>query len=846
MNQNEVSAIDADVQNNINIMNSQDLLSSDHIKYIENLKISPKIIYDIGSCVLHWERHAKRVWPDSEIYLFDANMDVKNLYDRTNQKYHLGILTDVDGKTVKFYEDPIKITGNSYYKENSSNYNENHGVHRVGATLDYIVEKNNWPKPDLIKLDVQGAETDILKGAINCLKNCSDIILESQHVEYNSGAPFSNEVIDFMKSIGFELVSNFSKQEVDGDYHFQKINEKNNIMNRTKIIQSLIDKVNAKSYLEIGVDNGINFQTINCNKKIGVDPNTNTIATYHETSDAFFEKNNETFDIIFIDGLHHADQVYKDILNSLKVLNDGGYIVCHDMNPLEESHQEIPFVSGAWNGDCWKAFVQLRCERSDLQMHVVNADHGCGIISKGKQSLLKLSNVPTEYKFFNIHRKEWLNLISVDEFRKTYLDQDALIIDVLLKNFIMHPNDPENNFLLARYYDELGQTASALSYYLRTAERTEDDLLRYECVLLGAACFERQGTRKFTMKGMLQQAVSILPKRPEGYYLLSRFYENNVNNEGRFLDSYMTASQAIVVCDFEDLIPLRTVNTINYPGKYCLLVQKAVVAWNCGMCDESRSIFLDLYSNYDMNEYFTTLVRNNLNNMGAFASKSLALYSKDKHNKLKVKFEGSENVEQNYAEAYQDMFVLTMHNGKKNGTYVEIGSGHPTYGNNSYLLEKDFGWRGVSLDISEEFVAAHNTERKHTCLLRDATTVNYDRFLNGLDMPTTIDYLQIDVDPADISYKVLLSMPLEKYKFGVITFEHDHYADPKSDVRSKSRKYLESYGYKLVAPNISPDDNRPYEDWYIHPELIDTSKIELFNEISDDTKKAEKYMFGEI
>ena len=161
-------------------------------------------------------------------------------------------------------------------------------------------------------------------------------------------------------------------------------------------------------------------------------------------------------------------------------------------------------------------------------------------------------------------------------------------------------------------------------------------------------------------------------------------------------------------------------------------------------------------------------------------------------------------------------------------------------------MEKDFGWRGVSLDISDAFVTAHNAERKHTCLLRDATTVNYDKFLNGLDLPKTIDYLQIDVDPADVSYKVLFSMPLETYKFGVITFEHDHYTDIASDVRTKSRKYLESYGYKLVAGNISPDDNRPYEDWYVHPDLIDTSKIELLNVINDETKKAEKYMFGEI
>ena len=94
----------------------------------------------------------------------------------------------------------------------------------------------------------------------------------------------------------------------------------------------------------------------------------------------------------------------------------------------------------------------------------------------------------------------------------------------LLQKYIIAPNDPENNFNLALYYDGIGQTASAISYYIRTAERTDDDLLKYECLIKAAMCFEKQGTRKFTVKGLLQQAVSTQSKRPEGYYFLSCFY----------------------------------------------------------------------------------------------------------------------------------------------------------------------------------------------------------------------------------------------------------------------------------------------------------------------------------
>lgn len=216
-------SLDTQVEKNIDLVAGQDLLPKESIAYLENMDIQPKVVYDIGACVLHWERHARRIWPTSDIFLFDANRDVKKLYDRTNQKYHLGILTDADNKVVKFYKDPMNLGGNSYYKENTVHYNETHAVHEIGKTLDTIVRENSWPKPDLIKIDVQGAEIDILSGAKECLSDCKDIILEAQHSEYNIGAPKVETVIEFMKSIGFELVSSFSKNDIDADYHFRRI-----------------------------------------------------------------------------------------------------------------------------------------------------------------------------------------------------------------------------------------------------------------------------------------------------------------------------------------------------------------------------------------------------------------------------------------------------------------------------------------------------------------------------------------------------------------------------------------------------------------------------------------------
>src|SRR6478609_9013885 len=113
-------------------------------------------------------------------------------------------------------------------------------------------------------------------------------------------------------------------------------------MDRTSIIQFLIDKVNGKKYLEIGMGPGLNFNAIKCDYKVCVDPTPTVPVTFSLTSDNFFEQNNETFDVVFIDGLHWSEQVYKDIENSLKVLNKGGYIICHDMSPHSEFIQRYP------------------------------------------------------------------------------------------------------------------------------------------------------------------------------------------------------------------------------------------------------------------------------------------------------------------------------------------------------------------------------------------------------------------------------------------------------------------------------------------------------------------------
>jgi hypothetical protein len=196
---------------------------------------------------------------------------------------------------------------------------------------------------------------------------------------------------------------------------------------RYNIINYLIEKYKLVNYLEIGVFKGENIREIKAAHKDGVDPGvegyTPPEVNYPMTSDAFFEliKGHDEikYDIIFIDGLHHADQVKKDIKNSLNHIVEGGFIVLHDCNPVSYEAQLIPRETIAWNGDVWKAFVDFKAHYPEMECCVIDTDFGVGVIKVGEQICTLQANI-WEWDYFNQNRKQLLNLINWDEFKTTY------------------------------------------------------------------------------------------------------------------------------------------------------------------------------------------------------------------------------------------------------------------------------------------------------------------------------------------------------------------------------------------------------------------------------------------
>ncbi len=146
---------------------------------------------------------------------------------------------------------------------------------------------------------------------------------------------------------------------------------------RWDLIKYLNDKNKYNYYLEIGCDKDQLFSRIDIKNKYGVDPSSG--GNIRKTSDEFFQKNQTTFDLVFIDGLHEYHQVKKDILNSLKFLNKDGIILVHDCLPDTMSKQAVPRYRMTWNGNVWKAIVDLRMKHN-VEIFTCEIDQGIAII----------------------------------------------------------------------------------------------------------------------------------------------------------------------------------------------------------------------------------------------------------------------------------------------------------------------------------------------------------------------------------------------------------------------------------------------------------------------------------
>jgi len=521
----------------------------------------------------------------------------------------------------------------------------------------------------------------------------------------------------------------------------------------------------------------------------------------------------------------------RDIRGGSQVIKVGNYYIAlthevelwHNEQAKKDAQYYHRFI--IWDKD-W----HIVANSDAFKFMTANIEFSCGLVFDGNDFIIPFGFQDSTAFVLRlpIHIFEQITNISLG-LKVDYKTKG--ITPAKLEKFIMNPFSGSCNLDLGEYYYENGHYASAMSFYLRTAEFSKNDDYVYESLLLVAKCLAKLGRRVTTEKGLWLNAVTFAPERPEAYLFLSEWAEARQQYHESYSYAVMGLNNA---ANAKELSP-----NVGYEAAYQLQFQKAVTAWWIGRSKESRDEFIKLVNQGPtLSERYQKMVQSNITSLGSGPDPFLR-YHKGFYDQLRHKFPGAETIEKNFSQTYQDMFTLSMLNGKRNGTYFEIGAADPFHGSNTALLEQ-FGWTGTSLEILPHEVEKFKLHRKNEIILCDATKFDYS-VLKG-----HIDYLQVDCEPPSTTYEIMTMIPWDQCTFGVITYEHDHYTDVSGSYREKSRNFLLSRGYLLVASNIAPNETSCYEDWYVHPKHVDKDIVKKMMGADDSIKNAEKYMLGKL
>jgi FkbM family methyltransferase len=173
----------------------------------------PNVFYDIGAndpfSIEGQQVVYKPLMPQTQFFLFEAMAKHEEQLLRSNEPYVIAVLGEEEASDVIFYESKVFApgTGDSYYLENTAAYAADAVVPTRHTTrrLDNVIEQCGWPLPDFMKLDTQGSELDILRGAPHCLAHARGVQIECNVLHYNQGAPLLPDVIVFMQAAGFRV-----------------------------------------------------------------------------------------------------------------------------------------------------------------------------------------------------------------------------------------------------------------------------------------------------------------------------------------------------------------------------------------------------------------------------------------------------------------------------------------------------------------------------------------------------------------------------------------------------------------------------------------------------------------
>ena len=186
------------------------------------------------------------------------------------------------------------------------------------------------------------------------------------------------------------------------------------------------------------------------------------------------------------------------------------------------------------------------------------------------------------------------------------------------------------------------------------------------------------------------------------------------------------------------------------------------------------------------------------------------------------------------SEASQDEFALLVNGKKRDGYWLELGGGPPEDYSNTYKLETQYNWSGVTIDYNVKYAEMYKDKRPRTIGVFgvNCVSLNYLVLSEMTKLPKHINYLQIDLEVSNDSTMKSLEL-IEKglmcnsYEFAAVTFEHDWYAMKNGTTKDRSRALFEKNGYQLIFPDVAVNafPTRVFEDWYVSAETFNSNPL---------------------
>ena len=176
-----------------------------------------------------------------------------------------------------------------------------------------------------------------------------------------------------------------------------------------------------------------------------------------------------------------------------------------------------------------------------------------------------------------------------------------------------------------------------------------------------------------------------------------------------------------------------------------------------------------------------------------------------------------------YSQIGQDRLVIHLTKEKRCGTFVDIGCSRPSLINNTFLLENEYQWTGLSIDIDEAEKSNWEEERPDSpMVVADALKVDFLELFKEHDLPSVIDYLSFDLEPPEATFEALQRLPFDEYSFNVITFEHDGYR-MGDEFKQNTRDFLSSKGYVFIHELNNQDDVYLSQEFFNQHVMEDTT-----------------------